>query len=145
MSETKMDLVYHELHRWAGQEFELGHIDCILCLSDWIMRVKGVDPAADVRGMYNSPGTCQRETGFLRDPVGAIDRQLATIGGLDKTDAPARGDVAVIMVNLGGARPEPCGAMWLGNAWACKGERGTTTRDPSVVRVLAIWSVGYEA
>lgn len=118
----------------------------MLCLADWVLRVRGVDPAAEIRGTYDSRGSCQRETGFLRDPVGAVENCLATIGGLPRVGAPRKGDPAVIVVRDADGRLSPCGAVWLGSAWGCKGPNGTTTLKPrSVAEVLAIWGVGYEA
>ncbi len=141
-----MTPLYQELHSWMSKPFIWGETDCMLVLADWVARVKGADPAAHIRGMYDSRGTCQRETGFLRDPVAAVESCLDTIGGLERTDDPQPGDTAILMLREPDGRVSPCGGLWLGNAWGCKGPHGTTTVHPSVViEVLAIWSVGYEA
>lgn len=129
-----------------AKPFIWGETDCILVLADWIERVRGADPAADIRGTYDSRGSCQRETGFLRDPVGVVEKSLATIGGLERTQEPLTGDIAILRLMESDGRVSPCGALWLGSAWGCKGPSGATTLHPSnVVEVLAIWSVGYEA
>ncbi len=139
-----MTPLYQELHRWMGLPFIWGETDCMLVCADWIERVRGQDPAAHLRGTYDSRGSCQRETGFLRDPIGAVESCLATIGGLDRVDEPQRGDMAVIRVHEPDGRVSPCGALWLGSAWGCKGPTGATTLNPcAVVEVLAVWSVGY--
>lgn len=118
----------------------------MMVLGDWIAAVRGADPVAHLRGTYDSRGSCQRETGFLRDPVAAVDAALAAIGGLDRADAPAVGDIAVLMAAEADGRVSPCGALWLGKSWALKGQSGVVTMDPRMVpQVLAIWSVGYEA
>ncbi|WIY23357.1 DUF6950 family protein [Parasedimentitalea psychrophila] len=141
-----MTPLYQELHRWAAKPFIWGETDCMLCLADWVLRVTGRDPAAAVRGVYDSRGSCQRETGFLRDPVMAVEACLATIGGLPRVDTPQPGDMAVLMVRDPDGRCSPCGALWLGSAWGCKGPQGATTLSPQAVcDVLAIWGVGYEA
>lgn len=141
-----MTPLYQELHRWATLPFIWGETDCMLVLADWIKRVRGADPAAHIRGLYDSRGTCQRETGFLRDPVAAVDACLATIGGLDRVEEPEPGDIAVLMLREADGRVSPCGALWLGAAWGCKGPTGATTLTPrAVIEVKAIWSVGYEA
>jgi len=141
-----MTPLYHELHRWAATPFVWGETDCMLCLADWVLRVKGLDPAAHIRGTYDSRGSCQRETGFLRDPVGAVEKCLATIGGLPRASKPQKGDVAIIVVREADGRMSPCGAVWLGSAWGCKGPAGTTTiKQRAVIEVLEIWSVKYEA
>ena len=140
-----MTPLYQELHRWAGLPFIWGESDCMLVCADWVARVRGLDPAASIRGTYDSRGSCQRETGFLRAPVAAVERCLATIGGLDRVASPRAGDMAVIVAAEPDGRISPCGALWLGRAWGCKGQTGTVTLRPALVReVLAIWSVGYE-
>lgn len=140
-----MTPLYAELHRWATLPFVWGETDCMLCLADWVHRVRGVDPAAEIRGTYDSRGSCQRETGFLRDPVAAVERCLASVGGLPRVPEPRKGDVAVIAYH-DGERMQVAGGIWLGEAWGCKGPNGTTTLSPRmVVDVLAAWSVGYEA
>ncbi|UWQ59970.1 hypothetical protein K3722_07520 [Leisingera caerulea] len=141
-----MTPLYQELHRWMALPFIWGVTDCMLVLADWIERVQGADPAAHIRGTYDSRGSCQRETGFLRDPVEAVDRCLATIGGLARAKEPQCGDIAVIVIRDADGRVSPCGAVWLGTSWGCKSPNGTTTLKPiAVLQVLAIWSVGYEA
>lgn len=147
-----MTPLYQELHRWAAMPFIWGETDCMLCLADWVLRVTGGDPAVDIRGTYDSRGSCQRETGFLRDPVGSVEKCLATIGGLPRVEEPKKGDVAVILARDADGRIGPCGAIWLGSAWGCKGPSGTTTISPRAADVMldgknvpAIWSVGYEA
>ncbi|GAA6190896.1 hypothetical protein [Phaeobacter sp. NW0010-22] len=140
-----MTPLYQELHRWSALPFIWGESDCMLCLADWVQRVRGVDPAAHIRGTYDSRGGCQRETGFLRDPVAAVEGCLGTIGGLERVGDPRTGDVAVIMVRDAEGRVSPCGAVWLGTAWGFKGPHSTTTLHPRAVQeVLAIWSVDYE-
>lgn len=141
-----MTPLYQELHRWRSLPFIWGETDCMLVLADWIGRVRGADPAAHIRGTYDSRGSCQRETGFLRDPVGAVDRCLDTIGGLARVKEPQCGDIAVIVIRDADGRVSPCGAVWLGTSWGCKAPTGATTLKPiAVLQVLAIWSVGYEA
>ncbi|GHF71218.1 DUF6950 family protein [Seohaeicola zhoushanensis] len=147
-----MTPLYRELHRWASTPFIWGETDCMTCLADWVLRVRGVDPAAEIRGTYDSRGSCQRETGFFRDPVAAIERCLATIGGLPRVEGPQAGDVAVILAPVADGRLSPCGAIWLGSAWGCKGPSGTTTLNPRFIDVArdadgvpGIWGVGYAA
>lgn len=117
----------------------------MLVLADWVAQVRGEDPAESIRGLYDSPATCQQLTGFVRDPVAAVERCLATIGGLPRAVIARPGDVAVI-----DRRDEPpsrlaAGAIFLGDAWGCKGQHGVTTLHPALVVPRATWSVGYEA
>lgn len=140
-----MTPLYQELHRWAGIPFIWGETDCFLCCCDWIKRVRGVDPAQDLRGTYDSRGSAQKETNYLRDPIGSIEKYLATIGGLERSDDLRKGDLGLIHIRESDGRISPFAAIWLGTAWACKGPDGTTTIDGKAVGVLAAWSVGYEA
>ena len=40
---------YRELHRWMSLPHIWGESDCIIVLADWVLRVRGVDPAEAVR------------------------------------------------------------------------------------------------
>tara|TARA_Y100000815_G_scaffold275298_1_gene312744 strand:+ start:2986 stop:3408 length:423 start_codon:yes stop_codon:yes gene_type:complete len=133
---------YRELHRWMSLPHIWGESDCIIVLADWVLRVRGVDPAEAVRGTYCDPVSCQQVTGFLRAPVETAGRYLEAVG-LTRGNALQIGDVAVIR-----RRDDPrwpCGAMWLGDCWGCKGPQGTTTLQPALVEVEAFWGVGYAA
>lgn len=136
-----MSPIYREIHRWARTPFQWGQSDCMLVLCDWIEQVRGVDPAAEVRGTYASRHGCLRETGWPRDPVGVTDRFLSA-AGLVRVSEPAAGDVAVVRRADTG---EAVGALWTGSAWACKGPSGATTLRPALCVVLAVWAVGYAA
>lgn len=147
-----MTPLYHELHRWSVNPFIWGELDCMLAVADWIELVTGKDPAAALRGVYDSRGSCQRETGFLRDPVATVDACLATIGGLPRVDTPSPGDIAVLLAHDHQGRLSPTGALWMGDCWGFKtrnehyGGCGATTIKPILIpKVLAIWGVGYEA
>lgn len=136
-----MTPVYREVHRWAGLPFIWGESDCILVLGEWIAQVRGTDPFETARGTYDSRGSCQRETGFFRDPVGTLDRYLQQ-AGVNRSRAPSVGDIGVLMARESDGRISPCGALWLGDAWACKGPDRTCTIGGDA-GALAIWSVGH--
>ncbi|MGY9046057.1 hypothetical protein P775_14280 [Puniceibacterium antarcticum] len=142
-----MTPLYAELHRWASLPFLWGESDCCLVVCDWVERVTGIDPARDLRMTYDSAGSCQRETGFLRDPLRITTQCMEGIAGLARTAAPVAGDVGVIKILLEG-QVRPVAALCLGPAgWAVKSiQRGTTTLAPShVIGVMRAWSVGYSA
>jgi hypothetical protein len=142
---VQMTPLYQELHRWRARPFVWGEMDCITAICDWVLRVRGVDPGAPVRGTYDSRGACQRETGYFRDPVGVIGKLFADVG-LARVEVAQPGDVALIVVADVDGRRSPCGALWLGAAWGCKGPHGTTAISPRVVGdPMAIWGVGYAA
>ncbi len=138
-----MTPLYQELHRWAGLPFIWGETDCFLVCCDWIARVTGIDPAADLRGTYDSRGSAHRETGYLRDPIGSMDRYLRPCG-FEQVKVRRPGDVALIVHREDDGRTSPFAALWLGEAWAVKGPDGVTTLSPKMVLlVLAVWGVGY--
>lgn len=147
-----MSPLYQELHRWQVTPFVWGEMDCVLSIADWVEKVTGKDPAEALRGVYDSRGSCQRETGFLRNPIDTVERCLATIGGLPRVEKPAPGDIGIIMAHDAKGRLSPCGGLWLGEAWGFKtrnedhGGKGAITIKPILIpKVLAIWGVGYEA
>ncbi|PWE48489.1 hypothetical protein DEM26_18245 [Thioclava sp. NG1] len=118
-----------------------GESDCIFLLADWVHAVRGVDLGAKWRMTYSSAGECQRITGYFTDPVGFMDAQVEPLG-LERTDAPQPGDIAVCNVPF---TKHPVGGVKVAdNAWLFKGEEGTTTLHSKLVGVLAAWSVGYE-
>ena len=136
-----MTPIFREVHRWMSLPHIWGQTDCITVLADWVETVTGRDPMADVRMTYTDAGSCQRETGFIRNPVEVMGSHLAAVG-ITQGNQLCIGDVAVI--NRRDEVGSAYGAMWLGMAWACKGPSGTTTLAPKMVEVLAFWSVGYE-
>lgn len=150
MGMTSQTIVPHsplilEAHRWMTLPTVWGQHDCMLCLADWYERVHGFDPAAELRFTYDSPGSCQKETGFLRDPMTATRRIAEDQGGLKlKNDGPVKGDIALLRVpSLD--RLVVCGGLWLGRGWLIKGDPGgATVRAPETVReILGVWGMNY--
>lgn len=131
-----MTPIMQEIHGWLGTPFEMGERDCMLVLADWVKRVTGVDPCEDIRLTYDSKASCNRETGFFRDPVGTMAK-FAAKAALDPTNSPRRGDVGLVI----DPNAQAVGAICLGGHWAAKAPGGTTTFIPS--QILAAWSVGY--
>jgi len=135
-----------EAHRWLSLPMIWGEHDCMLCLADWFERVHGFDPAADIRFTYDSASTCQKETGFLRDPLSATRRIAEDIGGLRQTfTAPVKGDIGLIRTP-DGERSVVCGGLWLGKGWLIKSTpRGATVRSgAAILKTVAVWSMRYE-
>jgi len=134
-----------EAHRWMKLETVWGQMDCMLSLADWFWRVHGFDPAEDIRFTYDSPATCQRATGFIREPLAATRRIAEDRGGLaQKTSNPVKGDIALLrLVDQG--REIHSGGLWLGRGWLVKGHPdGATVRDPAtILETLAIWDMSY--
>jgi hypothetical protein len=134
-----------EAHRWMVLPTIWGQHDCMLSLADWYLRVHGFDPAAHIRFTYDSPATCQKETGFLRDPLSAT-RDIAEVhGGLArKITPPVKGDIALLRL-ISDGRETCCGGMWLGRGWLIKGQpSGATLRTAgSILETMAVWDMRY--
>lgn len=123
---------------WGGHD---GGTDCALFLADWAVFNGWPDPAEHVRYIYDSRATCQKETGFITDPVTIMTECAEDVAGMEPTDNVKEGDVAVI--RLGPNRN--LGAIWTGSmGWASKAEEGIVFHDAGR-EVLKAWSVGYEA
>lgn len=145
-----MTPLYAMMHRWASEPFVWGWSDCALCaIADWHMALHGSDPAAHLRGTYDSPQSCQRVTGWFTDPVKVVEDALATVGGRPRVDTPALGDVAIIRIPQAGGKTTPVAAIWLGDCWGVRCEDGAIDNRKSMtvgpmVPVLAVWEFGYE-
>ncbi len=137
-----MTPLYVELNRWRVTPWAWGRMDCMLSLADWCVACGLPDPAADVRMTYHDRSSCQRETGFLRDPMSAVGPRFAGIG-LPVVKTAREGDVAVLAFGP----YEHVGAVWTdAYGWASKDEGGVTFyRAALVPQVTAIWGVGYAA
>lgn len=136
-----MTPLYQEMHRWLGMPFIWGESDCMIVLGDWIERIHGIDPVADLRYTYDSPGTCQRMTGFFTDPVSTVAEFAEVKAGLVRRDGLAcKGDVGVL--RIGGGRMDVAGGLFTGKSWAVKAPNGATTLKP--LEVLAVWDSRYE-
>ena len=137
-----MTPLYAELNRWMPLTYRWGWTDCVTLCGDWVKTICGVDPAADVRGTYESAAECQRVTRFFTDPIGAVSPHLER-AGLEIAPQPRAGDVGVILLPLDGRSVAPHMAVCLGRKWAFKSVDGGVT---SVIpyKVAAAWGVGYE-
>jgi len=136
-----MTPLFQELHRWKTLPFEWGVCDCCLVVADWVWRVKGQDPAAHIRGMYDDVVSCERLTGFIRHPVDAIEACAQTIGGLPRVETAGKGDIAILRRLDAPARP--FAGVWTGTHWAGKAQDGVTVLDPRVAQPIAIWGLDY--
>ena len=138
-----MNDIFRALHEWKKTPFIWGHSDCATVVADWVQHVHGVDPIADVRGLYDDLASCERVTGFIRRPVETIGKHLDPLG-IKRGNELKAGDIGVI-VNLGDSCRAATAAIWTGSAWAGKSESGCMTLSPKIVEVLAFWNIGYEA
>jgi hypothetical protein len=127
-------LLSEYLRSAAGRQFAYGQWDCGLFLADWVALVKGIDPAADLRGRYRRledvPGI-----GGRRGLIGILTG-LARRLGLTATRQPKPGDVALI--SIGGAAP--VGAIRGDRGWFVLAEGGGISCAPSA-RLVKAWAL----
>ncbi|GJD68745.1 hypothetical protein MMMDOFMJ_1669 [Methylobacterium gnaphalii] len=104
--------------RGAGLPFIWGERDCCLWVCEWIAAERGVDPAASLRGTYDTMLSCNR---ILAREGGlpALASRLAVAAGLTETATPRAGDVGVIETPIG-----PFLMVCLGDTWATKAKDG---------------------
>lgn len=116
----------------ARRGFAYGELDCGLFLADWILRRRGFDPAAELRGRYarleEVPGIAG---GLLRILTG-----LALAHGLAVTRYPEIGDVALIRLC---GRPA-VGAIRGPRGWLVLSEGGGISCARNV-RIVRAWRV----
>jgi hypothetical protein len=118
----------------AGRSFAYGQFDCGLFLADWIALVRGIDPAADLRGRYRRldevPGIGGRR-GLLGILTGLARRQR-----LAATRRPKPGDVALISI----AGAAPVGAIRGERGWFVLAEGGGISCAPAA-RLVKAWAL----
>lgn len=134
-----MTPLYAHLNDWRGKPFVWGETDCACFIASWVARSGYADPMAADRWTYTCEGECTRTTGYRRDPVGVVGARLAAVGVARGNELRA-GDVGVVEIS-----GRPVCAIFGGPWWAVKGPDGVTTLAPRLVRMLAFWSVGYDA
>ncbi len=129
--------LFDTLNVWKAVPFVWGRSDCMMVLADWVWQVRGVDPAADVRGRYHDEASCEAVTGFISRPVEVMGHYAAR-AGLEQVQQARPGDVAIIQIGN-----HQLGALWNGQAWVSKSERGVHVAHPRFATPLACWEVGY--
>ena len=137
-----MTPLYAELNRWLALPHQWGEADCITLPADWVLRWRGVDPAADIRLTYGSAGEAQRAFGFFTRPLEVMAPRMAA-AGLAIAPAPVAGDVGFLLLPVDGMM-RAHGGLCLGRQWAVKMVDGSVNSGEPA-KVLAAWSVGYHA
>jgi hypothetical protein len=116
----------------ASRPFDWGDCDCALFAAGWVRIVRGVDPAADLRGTYstrNGAYLLMRAEGGL---LAVIERRMAA-HGFTETQKPGAGDVGIVTAFQAAA----C-AIKTRSGWACKTERGIVVRPFDVAKAWAL-------
>lgn len=121
------------LARACRRRVRWGEFDCCLFMADWILDVRGIDPAGPHRGAYSGVREALRivrAAGGLR-PLAA---SLAAAAGLPVREGPPRpGDVAVVQ-----AGRRQAGAIRTSKGWAVLTPGGYAVLP---LRALAMWEV----
>jgi hypothetical protein len=109
-----------------------GEWDCLMFVASWVRERRGDDPAQPWRGRYRSEFGAAR---MMLEQGGMVPLMALGLGaiGMQRTNDPKRGDVAVV----NGAEGET-GAIILGVNSASIGHRGLFVRRAPIV---AAWSV----
>lgn len=132
-----MTPLYAEANRWLTTRYQWGVSDCLTMPADWVLRMTGADPAADLRLTYGSAGEAQRAWRLLTDPLAAMAPRMDRCG-LRMTTGPVPGDVGII-VTPGEAYPH--GALCFGKKWAVFGPVGVLWVERP--KIIAAWGTGY--
>lgn len=113
--------------------FVWGTCDCSLVMADWCRKVRGVDPAASLRGRYSTARGAVRHVRRLGG-FETMARSLMAGCGFETTGAPRPGDVGLVQHPAVG----PVFAIRCALGWAVKSPEGVAVNDyPTVVA----WSV----
>lgn len=120
------------LQEAAGKSIDWGKWDCLMFVAAWVRERRGDDPAQPWRGRYRSEFGAAR---MMLEQGGMVPLMAFGLGalGMQRTNEPKRGDVAVV----NGAEGET-GAIILGVNSASIGHRGLFVRRAPIV---AAWSV----
>lgn len=117
------------LRAGARATFVWGEIDCSLFMADWCRKMRGVDPAASLRGRYRTALGAMRHVRRLGG-FEAMARKLMAGCGFVTTDAPRPGDVGLVEHPVVG----PVFAIRCTLGWTVKSPEGIAVDDhPAIV------------
>lgn len=126
------DHVDETIRHWRNTTFEWGVADCMLSAADYVQRVQGRDPTPEFRGTYS---TAEGADKAQRDG-GGIVALLDSREGLERSDKPVRGDLAVVWTG-----EEYVVGLCTGPGLAMRLLRGVTEIDMRFLTVIACWKV----
>lgn len=112
---------------YRRRPFEWGQCDCCLFVANWVQKMCGFDPSAELRGRYHSKlGATRvlRRAGFNS----VMDIADAAFGERVSALALERGDIALLMQDDAPA----LGIVWGANVWAM-GEQGAVALPLALV------------
>ncbi|AHG45131.1 hypothetical protein RLEG12_18650 [Rhizobium leguminosarum bv. trifolii CB782] len=120
----------HNLRPWQS-----GQVDCCLFLADWAMWLGHPDPAAHLRGTYDTDDGFRAIIAAHHGVVPVVADCVATIGG-KPLSAAAQGAVGVI--GSAGNINRQWGAIFDGTSWLVRTRNGAC---PIAAATLAIWEI----
>lgn len=122
------------IDRYLDRPMQWGVDDCSLILADWWVFCHGADPAAHLRGTYQ---TEEGKAGIVEAAGGlaALVSDVASHAGARRSAANADGDFAVLRLP---DRNVVCGIR-VGRFWAVRSETGIAFT--SAARVIKGWSI----
>lgn len=123
------------IERYRKEVFEWGTLDCMLGPADYVQHRTGVDGASHIRGKYHDLKSCDRLTGFIRDPEGVFEGCVERVG-LEKTKQPVRTSIGLVITTL---TDRPLGAICVGDHWTIFGESGAIFERPK--EIVCAWKV----
>ncbi|MFN4296809.1 MAG: DUF6950 family protein [Brevundimonas sp.] len=115
------------LEEATARRFRDGEWDCQLFPAEWVLRVTGLDPAAEWRGRYSTALGRERILKRGGGPLAVMTKGAESVG-LQRTSEPKRGDIGLIRV--GGRH---YGAVCLGGLWAVATSKGLAAVKPDEV------------
>lgn len=125
------DLVGITAAMWRRGGHVWGQSDCLLSIGDYIAAAGGTDVTGLFRGTYDDEAGAMAHV----ERYGGHDA-LIDLTGAPRTDAPGRGDVAVIDTG-----ENEIGALCTGEGFILRLERGVIEINARFVTVLAAWKV----
>lgn len=131
------------LKEWRGVPYVVGESDCIMFVCAWYRMLTGVDPAAKLRGAFDTPLAAQCLTA-ARGPDG-LSAFASLMHRADRvTDEPVGGDIGVIRFR-GPFQPSQIAperaSIYTGAMWALKSARGIGFLKPTMTRTIGLWRV----
>lgn len=118
------------LSRYRSEPFEWGVLDCMIGPADFVWKRTGIDGAAHLRGQYHDAKSCNRLTGYLKNPLGVFDDCVQRVG-LEPTRQPLKTSIGLIDTSL---HERPLGGICIGQHWALMGEIGLIITEALHVR-----------
>lgn len=119
----------------TARSWQPGHVDCCMVLADWAMWVGHPDPAAHLRGTYDSDEGFRVIIAAHQGAVPLVASCVANIGG-KRIQRPQRGDIGVVGSPINIHRQ--FGAVHDGSGWLVRMNGGF---GRMTARTLAAWRI----